>query len=224
MIHTLEADGIQLDFGTRRILSDIYLKCETGKISGLLGRNGQGKTCLMNIILGTLNASSNSIRFDGNVIRKVNKRPDLLLYLPQFNFIPKGLSVKTVLADFGLSPAEMESRFPEFKSRYDLKVSQLSGGQWRTLELYIVVKAPSLFAMLDEPFTHLNPIQIENIKEFLTEEKSNKGLLITDHMYNHLLDISDTVYLLKDGRTHYTKTALDLEDLGYIRTGYQADL
>ena len=38
MIHTLEADGIQLDFGLRRLLSDVYLKCETGKITGLLGR------------------------------------------------------------------------------------------------------------------------------------------------------------------------------------------
>ncbi|SHM55117.1 ATP-binding cassette domain-containing protein [Mucilaginibacter sp. OK098] len=220
MIHTLEADGIQLDFGMRRILSDVYLKCETGKISGLLGRNGQGKTCLMNIILGTLNSSSNSIRFDGNVIRKVSKRPDLLLYLPQFNFIPKELTVKKVLDDFELSNADLETRFPEFKGRCDLKVNQLSGGQWRTLELYIIVKTPSLFAMLDEPFTHLNPIQIENIKAFLLEEKANKGFLITDHMYTHLLDISNTVYLLKDGRTHLTKTVEDLEELGYIRIGH----
>jgi ABC-type multidrug transport system ATPase subunit len=90
MIHTLEADGIQLDFGVRRILSDVYLKCETGKITGLLGRNGQGKTCLMNIILGTLSSSISSIRFDSNVIRNANKRPDLLLYLPQFNFFEIG--------------------------------------------------------------------------------------------------------------------------------------
>ncbi len=220
MTHTLEADGIQLNFGIRQILSDVYLKCETGKITGLLGRNGQGKTCLMNIILGTLNSSINSIRFDGNVTRKINKRPDLLLYLPQFNFIPKELTVKTVLEDFGLSADDLNRRFPEFDSRHDLKVKQLSGGQWRTLELYIVVKTPSLFAMLDEPFTHLNPIQVENIKQFLLEEKTNKGFLITDHMYTHLLDISDNVYLLKDGRTHVANTVDDLEQLGYIRIGY----
>jgi len=47
MIHTLEADGIQLEFNGRSILSDIYLKAETGKITGLLGRNGEGKSCLM---------------------------------------------------------------------------------------------------------------------------------------------------------------------------------
>ncbi|WP_428329985.1 ATP-binding cassette domain-containing protein [Mucilaginibacter sp.] len=217
MIHTLEADGIQLDFGLRSILSDVYIKCETGKITGLLGRNGQGKTCLMNVILGTLNSSINSVRFDGNMVRNASKRPDLLLYLPQFNFIPKTLTVKKVMDDFQLSPTEFERRFPEFNSRYDLKVNQLSGGQWRTLELYIIVKTPSLFAMLDEPFTHLNPIQIDNIKEFLVEEKANKGMLITDHMYSHLLDISDSVYLLKDGKTHQAKTLDDLDRLGYVR-------
>lgn len=217
MIHTLEADGIQLDFGTRRILSDVYMKCETGKITGLLGRNGQGKSCLMNIILGSLKSSISSIRFDGEFTRKVNTRPDLLLYLPQFNFIPKELTVKQVMKDFRLSADELNGRFPEFEERHDLKVKQLSGGQWRTLELYVVVKAPSMFAMLDEPFTHLNPIQIENVKQFLLEEKVNKGMLLTDHMYNHLLDVSDTVYLLKDGRTHSARTLEELEELGYVR-------
>jgi ABC-type multidrug transport system ATPase subunit len=217
MIHTLEADGIQLEFGLRRILSDVYLKCETGKITGLLGRNGQGKSCLMKVMLGTLNSSSNSVRFDGEVIRNIRKRPELLLYLPQFNFIPKSLKVKQVLDDFDLSYDDMANRFTDFKGRADTKVSQLSGGLWRTLEIYIVAKAPSLFAMLDEPFTHLSPIQIEKIKTFLLEEKVNKGFLITDHMYSHLLDISDSVYLLKDGKTHLTKTINDLDDLGYVR-------
>src|SRR5665213_4467512 len=97
MKNIMEADGIELSFGLRKILSDIYLKCETGMITGLLGRNGQGKSCLMNIILGTINSSINSVRFNGKVIRNVYIKPDLLLYLPQFNFIPKSLSVQTVL-------------------------------------------------------------------------------------------------------------------------------
>ncbi len=217
MIHTLETDGVQLEFGLRKILSDVYLKCETGKITGLLGRNGQGKSCLMNIILGTLNASISSVRFDGKMTKNAAKHNGLLLYLPQFNFIPKSLSVKQVLADFQLPASDFTNRFPEFSEKQDLKVNQLSGGQWRTLELYIIVKTPSFFAMLDEPFTHLNPIQIDKIKEFLSEEKVNKGLLITDHMYSHILDISDSLYLLKDGKTHPAKTVTDLDDLGYIR-------
>jgi len=217
MIHTLEADGIQLEFGLRRILSDVYLKCETGKITGLLGRNGQGKSCLMNVMLGTLKSSINSVRFDGEVIRNIRKRPEQLLYLPQFNFIPKSLKVKQVLDDFRLSYVDFADRFTDFRGRTDTRVGQLSGGQWRTLEIYIIAKTPSLFAMLDEPFTHLNPVGIEKIKEFLAEEKTNKGFLITDHLYPHLLDISDSVYLLTDGKTHLTQSIEDLDRLGYIR-------
>lgn len=214
MIHTLEADGIELSFGLRPILSDVYIKCQTGKITGLLGRNGQGKSCLMNIILGVLNSGSNSVRFDSRVIRHASKRADLLLYLPQFNIIPKGLKVKQVLDDFELAYADLENWFPEFSHKHSSKVSHLSAGQWRTLEIYVIAKTPSLFAMLDEPFTHLSPIQIEKIKEFLLHEKTNKGFLITDHAYSHLLDVSDSVYLLKDGKTHLTKTIDDL--LGYV--------
>lgn len=91
MKHILEADGIQLEFNGRKILSSVYMKAETGKITGLLGRNGQGKTCLMNIIYGSL-ACEKSVRFDKKSQRNAYKRPDLLLYLPQFNFIPRQLS------------------------------------------------------------------------------------------------------------------------------------
>ena len=216
MKNILEADGIELSFGRRKILSDVYLRCETGMITGLLGRNGHGKSCLMNIILGTLNSSINSVRFNGDATRNAHTRPGLVLYLPQFNFIPKSLTVATALNDFELALDEFETIFPNFTSRSNFKVSQLSGGQRRMLEIYVIVKKPSLFAMLDEPFTHLNPIQIDRVKAFLLAEKANKGLLITDHMYNHLLDVSDQVYLLKDGKTYLTKTVSDLENLGYV--------
>ena len=216
MIHQLEADGIGLGFGTRKILSSVYIKCETGKITGLLGRNGQGKSCLMNIISGTLKATSSSVRVDGIARGNLIKRPDVLLYLPQFNFIPGSLKVAQVLKDFCIDKKELERRFPAFEGRYELKVGQLSGGQWRTLEIFVIVKKPSLFAMLDEPFTHLNPLQTDEVKDFLLAEKVNKGLMITDHMYDHLLDVSDCTWLLKDGCTHSIKSVDDLARLGYV--------
>src|SRR3977135_3463526 len=111
MTHKLEADSIQLEFNGRRILSDIYIKCETGKITGLLGRNGQGKSCLMKIIYGSLNCEK-SIRFDNFPQVEAFKRPDLLLYLPQFNFIPGGLTIKRIFKDFELDFSQFETVFP----------------------------------------------------------------------------------------------------------------
>lgn len=216
MIHKLEADSIQLEFDGRRILSDIYLKCETGKITGLLGRNGQGKSCLMKIIYGSMKCEK-SVRLDHNAMFDVFKRPDVLLYLPQFNFIPRSLSLKRIFSDFELDYLPFEKRFPEFALRYSTSVGSLSGGGHRLVELYIIVKAKSHFAMLDEPFTHLNPVQVEKVKELLVEEKNNKGLLITDHMYRHILNICDNLYVLEGGKTYLTKSIEDIETLGYAR-------
>ena len=85
------------------------------------------------------------------------------------------------------------------------------------VELYVIVKAKSQFAMLDEPFTHLNPIQIEKAKELLVDAKEDKGLLITDHMYKDVLDVCDHLYVLREGKTYLTKGIEDIETHGYAR-------
>jgi ABC-type lipopolysaccharide export system ATPase subunit len=216
MNHKLEVDSIQLEFNNRKILSDIYLKCETGKITGLLGRNGQGKSCLMKIIYGSL-ICEKSVRFDNVSQNDAFKRPDLLLYLPQFNFIPQSLSLKRIFKDFELDFSSFEIQFPEFSKKYNLSISDLSGGEHRLIELYVVIKSKSQFAMLDEPFTHISPIQIEKIQRILFEEKENKGLLVTDHMFRHITSISDNLYVLNNGKTYLTKDMSEIESLGYAR-------
>ncbi len=216
MKHVLEADGIQLEFNGRKILSDIYLQCETGKITGLLGRNGQGKSCLMNIIYGSL-LCEKSVRFDRVSIKEPYKRPDFIRYLPQFHYLPNSLSLRRIFTDFELEYNAFTERFPEFMGRQRDSIGRLSGGERRLTEMYVLIKSKSRFVMLDEPFTQLTPIQIEKIKLLLLEEKENKGLFITDHIYKHVVDISDSIYVLANGKTHITKDITDLERLGYIK-------
>ena len=219
MIHTLEFDSIRLSFNGRIILSDIYMKCQTGKITGLLGRNGQGKSCLFNIVYGELSVEERSVRFDKTSIPQAYKRPDLLLFLPQFDFVPRSLTVGRVFNDFDLDFHELEKRFPEFSSKHKFKLKELSGGQSRFLQTYIILKAKSQFAILDEPFTHLMPLQIEKMIELIQEEKANKGLLITDHLYRQIIAIADDLYLLANGKTHRIKNLTEVEDLGYAFIG-----
>ncbi len=216
MSHKLEADGILLSFGARKILSDIYIRCETGSITAILGRNGSGKSSLMNVIYGSLPALNKSVRMNGTSILQAFKRPDLLTYLPQFNFIPSFLSVKQVFADFSLKYDDFEALFPAFQSVYRSPMGKLSGGQRRLLEVYIIIKAPSTFSMLDEPFSHVTPIQVEVLKALIQKEKQTKGFLITDHLYHQVTDISDRLYVLKDGTAHLAKSTADLERFGYI--------
>lgn len=217
MIHTLEADGIELSFSNRKILSEVYIRCETGKITGLLGRNGQGKSCLMQVIYGSLDLNIKSVRFDGKYIPRPFKRSDLLLYMPQFNFIPAKLTVQRVFRDFGLPFGEFDKAFPDVHITETCRMASLSGGQRRLIELYVIIKAKSQFAMLDEPFSHISPVQIEQLKKLIEIEKEQKGFLITDHMFRHVADIADNIYLLANGKVHLTSSLEDLEYLGYAR-------
>jgi ABC-type lipopolysaccharide export system ATPase subunit len=216
MTHTLIADSIQLEFGLCPILSDIYIQCRTGRITGLLGRNGQGKTCLMRAIYGDLACSSRSVRFDDSAVLQPYTRPDLVRYLPQFNFIPGSLTLKRVFTDFNLELRDLENMFPEFRPSHASRIQDLSGGERRLINIYVISRSPSQFVLLDEPFSHLSPLQIEKVKALLIAERQNKGILITDHLYQDILDISDKLYFLQDARTRPAKGTADLETFGYI--------
>lgn len=216
MMHILEADSIQLEFNGRRILSSVYLKMETGKITALLGRNGTGKTCLMNIIYGSMSCEK-SVRIDHSSQKKAFERPDLLRYLPQFNFIPPQFSLKKIFNDYGLDYTLFEQGFPEFKSKYHSTMRNLSAGEQRTVALYLILKSSTQFVMLDEPFTHLSPVQIDKAKELIMEEKKHKGILVTDHLYKQVIDIANHIYVLANGYMHLVKTIDDIERYGYVK-------
>lgn len=217
MKHILETDSIILEFGEKKVLSDVYLKIKTGEIIGLLGRNGAGKSCLMNIIYGELNPFDKSVRIDGKAFFEAYKYPNIIKYMPQFNFIPKPLKLKRIFKDFNLEYDELTELFPDFSNYYNFPLRKLSGGQNRIIELFVIIKSKSQFCMLDEPFSHLMPIQTEAIKKLIQKEKSNKGILITDHMYDHIIDISDRIYVIKNGKTHLINSIQEIEDLGYAK-------
>ncbi len=217
MINKLEIDSVQLQFNSKTILSDVYLKCETGKITGLIGRNGTGKTSLIKIIYGTLIPNHKSIRLNEQNIQTPYKKEELISYLPQSNYIPKQLRLKRIFSDFELEYSFFESYFTDFKTKYNSTIDALSGGQRRLVESYILIKSNSKFVLLDEPFSHLTPLLIESIKELIIEEKVNKGFLITDHLYNHIVDINDDLYLLANQKTHLVKNMQEIASLGYIK-------
>lgn len=215
MNHILEADSIFLEFDSRKILSDIYIKTETGTITGLLARNGQGKSCLLNIIQGNLIPQNYSMRIDGIFTPCAYKKNGLLSYLPQMSFIPQNLSLKRIFKNFQIDFTELLRYFETFTPRYTTPFSQLSGGEKRLIEVFCIIKSPTLFSLLDEPFSHIMPVHVDTIKEMLNHEKQNKGFIITDHLFRHIVDISDKLYVLKDGKTFLTKSIDDIETLEY---------
>lgn len=208
--HIFEADGIILRYGLRTILSGIYIKAQTGTITGLAGNNGSGKSSLMNIMFGTLEPESKSLRVNGKHTPYPYLQRHALNYLPQHHFLPPGKTVKRIFSDFNLDIAH-------FISTFDVAISPsqsagaLHGSTARLVEIYILLKTPTLFTMLDEPFTHLSPLLVEKLLDFLQIERQNKGIIITDHNFHYLKNIADELYLLHNSRLKHMGGTADIE-------------
>jgi ABC-type lipopolysaccharide export system ATPase subunit len=215
-MHKLEVDSVILNYGPSIILSDVYLKSETGNITGLLGRNGNGKSSLLNIIYGSLQPNQKFIRFDEHRITFAFKVPELISFLTQFNFIPKSFKISRVMKDFKLDFDALTLDLPELKIHYSSPLNTLSGGERRLLEMFVVLNSKSKFALLDEPFSQLSPVVIERVKEMILKASKNKGIIVTDHMYQEVIDISDDLYLAAAGKVHLIKHLDQLEFLGYL--------
>ncbi len=216
MINSLEIDSVQLSFGSRKILQGIYMKAETGKVTGILGRNGCGKSSLMKLIFGELSASEMSLRLNGKALLSRYRNPADMRMLPHYHLIPKDLRISRVFDDFELDYAGFRECFDEFKRFGDLKIGQLSGGNVRVIEIYIILKAAARFCLLDEPFTHLSPKNIDLFTALINEEKKRKGIIITDHQYRYVVHLSDDLYLLREGVMYKVDDPEDLVRMGYL--------
>ena len=219
MTNILEIDSVLLEFELHRILHSVYLKCETGNVTGLLGRNGTGKSSLMKILFGELIPNEKFMRINGVPVYGTYRSPKNIRYLPQNRFAPSSLTVKRIFQDFSLDFEGLISIFPEFEILYNSKMINLSGGERRIIEIYLILASKTKFCMLDEPFSQIEPIHVDSIKKLILREKENKGILITDHMYKHVIDICDDLYVINNGQIYLTKNMKDIETLGYARIG-----
>lgn len=215
----LEVDNIELNFKNKRILSGIYLRAETGKVTSILGSNGCGKSSLLNIIFGNLKPKYKLVRVDGKAVLKPLYKTGIIKYLPQYHFIPNGISIKTAFKLFGVDWKAFVKTFGAFERYASYKVNKLSGGERRVIETYIILKSKSNITILDEPFSHIAPLYIETIKTLIKEEKKQKIILISDHLYKHIIESSDAIYLLKNASTKAIKDLKELEDYRYLSEG-----
>lgn len=215
----LEVDSVLLQFDLRKVLQNIYLKIETGKIVGLLGRNGCGKSCLLEIIYGICSPQNKSVRIDGKYIEKLYRHPNLIAYLPQNHFVPPQLKVKAALEFYDVDVQKVGAYFPFIMDWRNQRMVDMSGGNRRLIETIMVIGSRASFILLDEPFSNLMPIHVEQLKQWLLNCRKDKGILITDHYFGDVLDLSDHVYHLNSfGRSVLlSEPQVELVDLGYIK-------
>jgi lipopolysaccharide export system ATP-binding protein len=217
MQNILKADSIRKSFGDKQVLTDIFLKCQTGDIIGLLGRNGTGKTTLLKILFGTLYTDYKYISINGSVLDQPYKVKGSMSFLNQDNFLPKTMTVRKVLQLFDHHLDDSHFFDDNVLSKVqNTKISNLSGGESRYLEIKIILNLDSKFVLLDEPFNGISPIHIDLVKEMIKSQASNKGIILTDHDYSNVLDVANKYMILFDGGLKTLMTKQDFIEWGYL--------
>ena len=217
MSNLLEIDSVVKSFDMHVVLTDIYLKCRTGDIIGMLGRNGTGKSTLMKIVFGTLQADTKFIRIDGKVYNQPYKTINEICYLPQDSFLPKHLSIeKTIELYLGKNQVQNFLEDPILKKLNTSKISYLSGGELRYLEIKLLLHTDCKFILLDEPFNGVSPILVGEIKKLILKTSEFKGIILTDHDYRNVLNVANRFCMIYDGGIKRIDDKDELVRWGYI--------
>lgn len=215
--NTLLADSIRLSFGALDVLNGAWLRAETGKVTGVFGRNGCGKTCMFRTIMGELKPQDFFVKFNDQIITGSQQMGLYVKYLPQKSFLPNHLTLREAFSWFGKDFRDFTAEFPHFAPDANEKLGNLSGGEIRIVEIWLCLNSGSPFCILDEPFSYLAPVYVEQVQQMIIQRKPHMGIVISDHNYHALLQIADEVLLLSDGYVHLVRERSDLVRYGYCK-------
>ena len=211
----LRTQGLVKTYGKRTVVNQVDINVRRGEIVGLLGPNGAGKTTSFYMIVGLVPPTAGHINFDGNDVTRLPmfRRARLGMgYLPQEESIFRKLTVEqnllAILETLSLNRKQRRERCDELLEQFGIShvarnlALTLSGGEKRRLTIArSLITNPSLL-MLDEPFSGVDPIAVAEVQQIILSlrEKSNLGIVITDHNVRETLTIVDRAYLMYDGK------------------------
>lgn len=230
----IRTENISKEFGEIKAVDNINLRMKRGKVTGLLGSNGAGKSTAFYMILGIVNRDKGNIYLDDKNISNLPtyKRARLGIgFLPQETSIFRNLTVydnlKSILEFKKLSANEMESKINKLLKEFDIehlkdrKGKYLSGGEKRRVEIARTLTTNPSFILLDEPFAGIDPIAVNDIKNIIKKVKSkNIGILITDHNVNDTLSITDYSYILHKGKILFSGSAVEVAENEKVKKYY----
>ena len=197
----------------RNVVDDVSVEVGTSEIVGLLGPNGAGKSTTFYMIVGSIKPNVGEISYDGQIIKfPMFRRARLGIgYLPQDTSIFQKLTVEenieSVLEVMGIDKQMRRRRKTELMDELGIshlaksKAYTLSGGECRRAEIARALAADPSFILLDEPFSGIDPIAVQDIKQIIFHlRERNLGVLVTDHNAAEMLEIVDRAYLITDGK------------------------
>ncbi len=213
--HLLEVRDLKKAYGGRVVVNKVSFYVGRGEIVGLLGRNGAGKTTSFRMTMGIVRPDGGEVRFNGEDITQLpmyKRAQKGVGYLSQENSVFVRLSVeKNLLAILelikGLSTAERRRRAHELLEQFGLlrnakqEARTLSGGERRKLEIARALITQPAIILLDEPFSGVDPIAVQDLQREVRHLKKDLGLsfLLTDHNVRQTLEVTDRSYIIHEG-------------------------
>ena len=213
-------------YGRREVVKGISINVKQGEVVGLLGPNGAGKTTTFYMITGMIRPNAGKVQLNGSDITglPMYKRAQKGVgYLSQEPSVFTKLSVednlRLVLEMTSLPKEEQNIRLEKLLKDFSItnirknKAHTLSGGERRRTEIARALVMEPQFILLDEPFSGIDPIAVEDIQKIIFDLKArNIGVLITDHNVRETLTITDRAYLLYEGNILKSGSARELTE------------
>jgi lipopolysaccharide export system ATP-binding protein len=225
-MHLLEIKGLSKSYDGREVVKDVDMAVKRGEIVGLLGPNGAGKTTTFYMVVGIIPPNRGQIIFDNYDITSlpIHKRAHYGIgYLSQEASIFRKLTVEenimSILETLPIGRTERQRRLELLLEELNIshlaksRAYTLSGGERRRLEITRALVTNPSFILLDEPFSGIDPIVVNEAQEIIKELKEKGlGILLTDHNVRETLSITDRAYLIAEGKILISGTAQDLID------------
>ena len=203
MLDLLSLKAVSKKYGTKQALNNINLNIQSGKIIGLLGPNGGGKTTLIKIIVGILKQTDGVVTIDGVEPNEITK--SYVAYLPDKDFLDENMSIGDTIsmyADFynDFSSKKAYELLEDLKVHFKSKIKTLSKGNREKLQLILVMSRDARLYVLDEPIAGVDPAARDYIlKTIISNYNKNATVLISTELIADVEGILDEAVFIKGG-------------------------
>ncbi len=210
----LQCINLNKSFGKKQILKNVNLTIPRGKIIGLLGKNGTGKSTLIKLINDLLTISSGQILVNGKPLGTESKK--IISYLPERTFLDKNMTVEKTVKYFEEFYDNFDSE-KAYKLLQDLdlditqKLSKMSKGMQEKVQLVLVMSRKAELYILDEPLGGVDPATRDYILDtILTNFNDGASVILSTHLISDIERILDNVIFIDKGEIVLTAEADEL--------------
>lgn len=203
----LKITNLNKSFGSKNVLKNISFSAPAGKITGFIGKNGSGKTTTFHSILNFIdysgNITFNNKRIDENSYANIGYLPEERSLMPKLTVY---FQVKYLANLKGMSTAEVKSELPKWLDRLQVvgkmndKIKSLSKGNQQKIQLIATLIHKPKLIILDEPFSGLDPVNTDLLKQvILAEQARGATIIFSDHSMNNVEELCDNVIMINNG-------------------------